>query len=70
MSNAGKSEAVHEESPRVQNVSGRALSLPNGGDLAPLETVEVESTRGLKPLFDAGLLVQIEDEPKKKEAIK
>lgn len=51
-----------------QNVTGRAVAVPNGPDLAPGETYEAETNRGLAPLLEAGVLV--EQEPKKKEGSK
>ena len=55
---------------RIQNVSGRAVDL-HVGCLAPGEIAEVESTRGLVTMIDAGVLAELEDEkPKKAEASK
>jgi hypothetical protein len=53
---------------KVQNVSGHAVDL-HIGVLAPGETAEVESNRGLVPMIESGVLVELEDEkPKKGDA--
>jgi hypothetical protein len=50
---------------KVQNVSGHAVDL-HIGVLAPGEIAEVESNRGLVPMIEAGILVELEDEKPKK----
>src|SRR5512133_3595167 len=53
---------------KVQNVSGHAVDL-HIGVLAPGEVAEVESNRGLVPMIESGVLVELEDEkPKKGDA--
>src|SRR5512133_3364831 len=53
---------------KVQNISGHAVDL-HIGVLAPGEVAEVESNRGLVPMIESGVLVELEDEkPKKGDA--
>jgi hypothetical protein len=50
---------------KIQNISGHAVDL-HVGLLAPGEVAEVESTRGLTSMIESGLLVELEDEKRKK----
>ena len=53
---------------KVQNISGHAVDL-HIGVLAPGEVAEVESNRGLVPMIESGVLVELEGEkPKKGES--
>src|SRR5215218_3072425 len=50
---------------KVQNISGHAVDL-HIGVLAPGEIAEVESSRGLVPMIESGVLVELEGEKPKK----
>jgi hypothetical protein len=50
---------------KIQNISGHAVDL-HIGCLAPGEIAEVESSRGLLPMIEAGTLVELEDEKPEK----
>ena len=50
---------------RIQNISGYAVDL-HIGVLAPGEIAEVESNRGIAPMLESGVLVELEAEKAKK----